>query len=209
MEKSDRIAIDEKLGVFLQTLGMDRVDVEKTREYYQERLRREESKRLSRISSLLIAVWQIPEILAKLTNGHSLVIDGETGEIYHGRVNTDKLQKIGKKLPSRVSHAIDTAQFTPEYLKTTSLANPVIVAGFRSAWELALKYPKNYDYPIVELFLEKLVDTPMSEISYTVIVGEFGDVWTKITIKNWPVSVTFYKTGHARSYEFRGETFEF
>lgn len=209
MKSTYEMPIDTRLGIFLKAEGFScRDEVTELRDKIQEKVKVQESKRLSRISSLLISAWQVVDILAKLSSGESLVIDGETGEIYRGRVKTENLRPTGMKLPSRVSHAVDTAEFTPEILKTTSFATPVILAKFKSSWDLALKRPENKESPVVEIFLEKLVETSLDDISYNAVHMPHGTMYTEISIKNWPVKVAFSKAGYARYYIHNGKKTE-
>lgn len=69
-------------------------------------IKRADILKLKKWSSILISCFEIPTIISKLIQGHSVVIT-EKGQIFTGRVNTDKLRDLGLRVPGKKEGSFD------------------------------------------------------------------------------------------------------
>lgn len=177
---------------------------------FQAEKEAKESKFFSRVSSVLISVWQLKEILVKLSAGESVIIDSD-GNLYKGRVKLEKYQKLYKKLPGKNDTAFDNG--THEYLATkswiTSPGNPL-----KNSWEsIALKAPELSSHPVIQLFEDKLSSCFKEgttafdpEIVTKNFVTNNNGKFVEISIKDYPVSVGISMTTQKiRYYIYKGQ----
>jgi hypothetical protein len=174
---------------------------------YNQKKAIEESHFLARMSRILIGAWDFAAMMAKLNPGESLTVNRD-GEIFKGRVKTEKLTKLAEKLPRYIQSDFDTEGFK-ESMRTKSL---VISEGSprKNAWDFsAIKAPKNIDSPMVELILQRLEKISPGDIVEVNHMVSSTHKYMEITIKGFPITPGIHeKTGTIYYYYFNGKKFD-
>ncbi len=170
---------------------------------FQEDLRNKQAKKMARISRILIAVRDLAGIIAKLSSGESVTITSE-GELFVGRVRTEKLRRLSEVIPSRESGAFDMG------MSDEATQTKWWVSGQGKVWENAWdkirgNRCKENEHGIVGLFLMKLAETPYSDITHNIVVNPLGHSYVQFTLKGFPITVEFStKTFTASAYIHNG-----
>jgi len=172
----------------------------------QEAVSRNESRGLARISRFIMSTWDLLSILTKTKHGESIVIDSE-GNVFRGRVNTEKLQALPGKVSGFKNNDFDAAGLQ-EFFTTKSYVNSP-APTFKNAWEGSVKPPKNIDSPILEEWMEKINHLSPEDIVTINKVTKDMATFLEITIEGFPITVgIFEKTGTAYYYIFQGKRHE-
>lgn len=207
MEKTTQGPIEK----VLYEVGKDKLARQKADADFKEQKRNKDAEKMARMSNAIFSMQEMLKEYGKLLPGQVLMVDKD-GNLFRGRVNTEKMQPIGGKLPKRISHSLDTADFTHEEMHTTSFAKPAMVFGFKVQWNSVVKLAQKIDHPITQLFLEKLEGILEQDwsamVSYEITQGPLKNSYIKIKIKDYPVEVIFNQWGNSRMYVFKGKTYE-
>lgn len=147
--------MSESLNQIINEINLEKLHNNSLDKQFEENQARILSSKLAKVSKVLISLWELTAIIMKLKPGESIVIDGDSGDMFRGRVKTAKLQKMAEKVAGRTSLEIDSQGFH-EYLVTRSSVfspgNPL-----KHTWEMHIKKaPKICGNPVVEIFEELL-----------------------------------------------------
>lgn len=123
-------------------------------EQFAEWKARQDSQLLSRISAVIASAWEIGRIIATLSPGQTITINSD-GEIFKGRVNTEKMAKLSQKVAKRIPSNMDDAQATYKNFVSKSVAEPAVVAGLKKQWHSMVKKAQNTrEFPVLNLFVD-------------------------------------------------------
>jgi hypothetical protein len=186
------------------TENTTKAELQKIDDFHREKNSREESNFLSRISRIVLSAWDFSVMISRLSSGECLTVNSQ-GEVFQGKVNTDKLRAIPGKLPKFQQSEFDTAGFQ-EFCNSKSLVESP-GNGFRSGWVNALKAPKNSQDSIAEMVNMKFQEIHPDEIlEVNHVVGSHGEKFMEVTLKDYPIIPgIFEKTGTIYYYYFEGK----
>lgn len=162
-----------------------------------------ESEKLSKISGVIINAWELQELLAKIPEGMSLVVNN--GEIYIGRVSEErlgKMRKVGKRIAKKIPSNLDSAEFEYKKIVTKSFAEPATVAGFKHVWKTALrKAPTNREFPLLQSFLDWIDEHPQKKVGW--IIKQVGrqDFEVTISVEGLKTEITTNTFGRVLRYK--------
>lgn len=169
----------------------------------EERLAREQSENLAKISGVIITAWELQELLAKIPEGMSLVVNN--GEIYIGRVSEErlgKMRKVGKRIAKKMPSNLDTAEIEYKKIVTKSFAEPATVAGFKVQWKTALrKAPTNHEFPLLQSFLDWIDEHPDNKIHWRIEEKGRQDFEVTISVDGLKTKVTTNTFGRVLRYQ--------
>jgi hypothetical protein len=182
-------------------------------EDFREQKARQESRFLSKISSILISVWDFTQLISRLQPGETLTVNSN-GEIFSGKVDTEKLHKLPQIAPGKNPGDFDTgAEF---YLATKSWVNAP-EPPLKNSWDgISIKLaPRFAEHPLTTVFMEKLEEVAKrkateKEVTEFHTVDSLGFSFTEISIKGFPIKLGVSKsTGKARYVIYKGNKIEF
>ena len=161
------------------------------------------SEKLAELSGVIITGWELQELLAKLPEGMSLVVND--GEIYVGRVSPErlgKMRKVGKRVAKKTPSNLDTAEFEYKKIVSKSFANPAVVAGFKPQWKTALrKAPTNNEFPLLGAFLDWMDANPDNEVHWEIVEKGRQDFEVTISVEGLRTQITTNTFGRVIRYQ--------
>jgi len=189
----------------------DRIRMEKSNnrkidEQFIAQKKAEDTRYLAKVSHILVSMWEITKMIVKLNPGESLVIN-EHGELFKGKVKTEKLVKQKEKIPGRKNLEFDT-EGLHEYLVSKSFVTSY-GSSRKNAWEnQVIKEPKYPDNPIVELAVEYLNELKPDQFIIRKITKLRGLEFNEIHMKDYPVALGMSgKTNKIRYYIYEGKEY--
>lgn len=195
----------QSLDHFLYETGLRKIEGKRVDEYFKEKQKREDSLKLSKISRVLINLWEFTSLILQAKPGESIVVDCDSGKLFRGKVDKKNLIPLEEKLPGRTSLEID-GDGRNEFLIGKSWAFGH-TSPTKKKWDGSVKLAdKSRSHPVVALFEEHLREVS-KEMVTTNIRQEANQVYTEISIKDWPVSICTSKSGKARYYIFEGKIY--
>lgn len=192
-----------------------------------------EPKNMEKLEKDFLSFQDFMRLKSQLKDGQSLVItrEGNSYDIKVGKVKDKATRDVGKLTPGFNSGNFDTFSkgMSGEKMRTTSVAYPNIIHGFKTSWESMINEPKNRTDFAVDMFLDKLDailrsevstqnlvdtavtksdDTPSSKFRYHIQETSYAK-HIEITIKGYPrkdreMTVGFSQWGIARYFIYSG-----
>jgi hypothetical protein len=161
-------------------------------ERFQEEKARKESKFLSRVSSVLISLWDLAGIIIKSPPGSQVVIDADSGRLYRARFSEEKLGKmkaLPQKIAGRTSLEMD-ADSLPEHVMRRSREYVGMVSNQKSTWNAhGRKAPKPHGNAVVFFFELQLKNTKdFSKIRVDTLTVNGYSV-SEISIQGFPTKI--------------------
>lgn len=163
-------------------------------------------------NSHFLSFQEFMAMKAKLKSGENLVLhctsDGIV-EVYTGNAHVEKLHKTGLKFtPSFIVNPEvqpDSKIFTKIHTELADEIDDSQIAyntGLENVWEIACFYSHNYDNPVVEMFMQMLMefakgnrDSKLLKIKR--ITDTTGRNIHEVSIPDFPVKVAFLDSGKA------------
>lgn len=168
------------------------VDTKVLEKYAAETERkRKDISLLKRVSNILISAMEIPSILLKISQGHSIVINGN-GEIFTGRVNTDKLKNLGVRIAGKTDGSFDiNAEVSHDI---TMLENQELKVGkqyvnAKKVLETSTRLFKNKGNVFAELFMDAWkyqAEKHADNVQIDAEVSPMGHHYLLVKIKGMP-----------------------
>jgi hypothetical protein len=189
--KSTNSAPKTTYGSFNQVLyemGLQKIEDKRTDEKFQEQKRKEESRYLSKVSKILITLWDLTALIMKTPTGKQLVIDAETGRIYRGSVSLSKLELLPEKVPGRVSLTIDGDGRNEKILSGSSVVSGGSVWKKSVAGKTRIAPDENSENPVVWMFNEFLKTVSKEDVTINHI-EDYTFKYDEIFIKDYPVGL--------------------
>lgn len=189
------------LDAVIYDLYLEKIEREKLDQQYKENKIKEDSKKLAKMSKILISLRELYKLLRELKAGHSVVIN-EHGEIFTGKVNTEKLHAIQVKIPGKTPAEFDGNGFEEFYPTSSSVNAPDAV--WKNWWDtLKVKLYKGDSGNItvdmfkdaMDYFLSQNEDN-ISQLKKHVKVNQRNETYyMEISIPNFPIIGGFGKNG--------------
>jgi len=178
----------------MEELDVVKISEENTKKYlaqkadkaWNELSARKESDKLSRISSLLISHWEFMEIFAQLSEGETLTVNAR-GELFKGKVKTEKLRQLPQKIISRKPINLDDAEITfRSFVKNSDPVSTIGSDGFSHEWISTIRSIKTaQEVPLVEIFMEvyeQTIKKSPEKCHYEIDQNSFGEKITRFWI---------------------------
>jgi hypothetical protein len=188
-----------KISPELQKRNAELID-----ERFKAQIAVEETRYLTKVSRVLIGLWDLAGLILKSKPGDSIVIDCDSGRMYTGKVKHEKLKEIPQKVAGRVSMEMDTEGFH-EYFMSRSWVK-AFGSPRKNSWDsVALKAPKHRDTPVVDLFEDKLQEISMSDVTVNHLTGP-NHYYYEVSIKDYPIVLGINaKINKVAYYIFQGK----
>lgn len=182
-------------------IGLQKIEARRADDRFLEQKAREESRYLAKVSRVLIGLWELTAIIMKMKPGESLVIDGDSGRMYTGRISDEKLKKFSllpEKVPGRTSLEIDGDGRNERLLAHYT---PVLFGNSRpKSWDTKTrKAPIESGSPIVYFFEQKLAETPKNKVQCNTY-DEGGQTFMEVFIKDYPIAIGYGKSNKKPYY---------
>lgn len=192
----------------LYEMGLKKIEARRVDDYFQNMAEQKETKFLSRMSHILINLWDLASIIAKLRPGESLIIHGDSGRMFRGKISEEKLAKkcteLREKVPGRVSLTIDGNGRNENLLAKGS---PIVFGRNpqkKSGDTCTRVYPRVSGNADLYLFEEMLQNIQKEDV--TVIEVEIqGHKYLETSIKNYPTKIGSGKSGRIYYTKTGGE----
>ena len=172
----------------LYEMGLRKIEAKRIDEYFQNQKRVEESRFLSRVSRVLISLWDLTSIIMKTPAGKHIVIDPETGRIYRGSVSLKKLEMLPEKVPGRTSLEIDGDG------RNEFILAKIGIRAFGKSWKkkednnTRIAPGENPENPIVWMFNEFLKTVSKEDVTVNHL-EEAHQKYDEMFIKDYPVGL--------------------
>jgi hypothetical protein len=170
----------------------------------------EDSRYLTRVSSYIVAAWDILKIFAQRKDGEVIVVDYD-GNIYKGRISAERLGKMSKlpgKMPKRIYSNWDDADVTYNSFVSKSVVEPAnMTSGFKSEWDTAIKKAaKVQQIPLLDMFI-RIYRTKGEnvKIHHNIVTNAFGEIKDTFWMDGIDLKFTVNNRGTVLEYSYKGK----
>ncbi len=183
----------ESFDHLLHEMGLRKIEKERIDEYFRKVGEEKETRYLAKVSHILISLWDLASIVMKLKPGESLIIHGDSGRMFRGRISEQKLDEkfteLREKVAGRVSLGIDGNGRNERILARSGITS-YGKSPFKKSWnnkvEALDKVEGNED---LYLFEQKFLRTDKKKVSEEIVKNDFGHEYLEISIKDYPTTI--------------------